>query len=353
LYLHGYVAYGTKDEEFKYSAGFFWLLTRQPKPRAYINALFIHDLDRSTNYYDNSSTDNIFSLIARKPGVPWKMSFSDDALVEVFKEYYSGFSHLLMLHYKTFNPYSPLPDTGIFFDGNHKPAYSITNTEAGLHLRYAYKERFVENRYRRISLGSRYPIVELRLGTSIPGFLNTNYNYQKVSLRISNLVKIAPFGSIRYNIFCGKTFSNTALPYPLLEIHPGNEYYAYNRFAFNMMNRYEFISDQYAGIHFEHNIGGGVFNYIPGLRKLKLRQFWTAKGLIGSLNAENTTLNFNKGYPFFRSLQDKPYIELGTGVSNIFEFLRIDFVWRVTPKSEEHLPFGLPFGIFGSVQIQF
>ena len=97
-----------------------------------------------------------------------------------------------------------------------------------------------------------------------------------------------------------------------------------------MMNRFEFISDQYAGLNLEHNIGGGVFNYIPYLKKLKMRQFWTAKVLYGSLSEDNKKLNLDKGYPF-RTLKDKPYIELGTGISNIFQLFRIDFVWRVSP----------------------
>jgi len=45
-------------------------------------------------------------------------------------------------------------------------------------------------------------------------------------------------------------------------------------------------------------------------------------------------------------------MELGTGVNNIFKFIRVDFVWRVLP-----LPFPKElykqFGVFGSFQLQF
>ena len=120
-----------------------------------------------------------------------------------------------------------------------------------------------------------------------------------------------------------------------------------------MMNNYEFLSDQYAGFNIEHTIGSGIFGRIPLLKKLKLRQFWTAKGIIGSLSPENEALNLNNssGYDF-RTLKGDPYLELGTGVSNIFKIFRIDFVWRVTPKplpTEEKYRY---FGIFGSARIQ-
>ncbi|WP_423736566.1 hypothetical protein [Chitinophaga caseinilytica] len=99
-----------------------------------------------------------------------------------------------------------------------------------------------------------------------------------------------------------------------------------------MMNRYEFISDQYAGFNLEHTLGSGIFNYIPLVRKLKFRQFWTAKGVIGSLSDKNRALNLQTNYPFKGTLQGKSLVEVGTGVENILKFIRVDFVWRVAPK---------------------
>jgi hypothetical protein len=120
-----------------------------------------------------------------------------------------------------------------------------------------------------------------------------------------------------------------------------------------MMSQYEFLSDQYAGLNIEHSIGGGIFKLIPGVKKLKLRQFWTAKGVIGSLNDSNTALNLNKGYSF-RTLEGSPYLEIGTGIENILKLFRVDFIWRVTPKTLPASPGGqIPssFGIFGSIKL--
>jgi hypothetical protein len=63
-------------------------------------------------------------------------------------------------------------------------------------------------------------------------------------------------------------------------------------------------------------------------------------------------LNLDKGYAF-RTLENNPYIEVGTGIENILQLLRIDFVWRVAPKplpTEEKSRY---FGIFGSVKFNF
>lgn len=349
VYINGYVAYGFKDQQYKYSINALWLLHNQ-FPRTYVNFSYRHDLDASVNYYDNTTFDNVFSYAVRKPGIPMKFMFSDDTRFEFYKEYYSGFSHMITLLRKNYDPYAPLPDLGIFNDENGNPLNNITQTEINVKLRYAYKERFINGNYFRTSLGSRYPIVELRYSKGLKGFLDGGYNYQKIRFNISSYLKIAPLGQLYVNLFAGKYFGT--LPYPLLEIHPGNETYVYNKYAFSMMNQYEFLSDQYAGFNIEHSLGSGIFRYIPLIKKLKFRQFWTAKGVIGSLSDSNKALNMNKGFAF-KTLENNPYIELGTGIENILRVFRIDFVWRVTPKPVATDPRQSYFGVFGSMKFDF
>lgn len=348
VYLNGYLAYGTKDERFKYKMAGLWLINRHPRHRIY--ASYTSDLDRSISYYSEAATDNVLSSMVRKRYLPYKVAFVKDLRLEHYKEYFNGFSHEVSLLHKEFDPYSPLPSLGIFTNDKGLPSATVTNTEVGIRIRFAYKERFLEGDYYRFSLGSKYPIVSLRLALGLKGIWNSGYDYQKLTLNISDIVKVPHFGTITYNLFAGKHFGT--LPYPLLEIHPGNDFYYYSPFAFSMMNRFEFISDQYAGLMFEHNIGGGLFNYIPLLKRAKLRQFWTAKTAIGSLTKANQALNMNKGFDF-KTLASNPYLEIGTGIDNIFQLFRIDFVWRVTPGALPNEPAEKHFGIFGSFKVGF
>ena len=347
-HVTGFLAYGDKDKRFKYGFTGIWLLDRHP--RMYVYGYYVHDINQATNYYDQLGSDNIFSSLFRKPGIPWKLAFSDDQRFEFYKEYFSGFSHRLILQHSQFTPYAPLPSSGIFKDYNGNPSTSVVSSEVGVELRYAYKEKYIEGQYLRVNVGSKYPIVDIEADAGIKNLLNSAYQYQKVRLSVTESINIPPFGHLYYNVFAGKYFGT--LPYPLLEIHPGNEYLYYNKYAFEMMNTYEFVSDQYAGFNIEHTIGSGVFNYIPLLKKLKFRQFWTAKGVIGSLSNANTNLNLNGSFPF-RTLQGNPYLELGTGVSNIFKIFRIDFDWRVSPVPQSSENKTRYFGVFGSVQFQF
>ena len=347
LYLNGYLAYGFGDHQFKGKIAGLWLLHRHP--RMYLYGSYTHDLDNGIANNDQISTDNIFTLAIRKPGVPQKFVMIDEKRLEFYKEWFSGFSGHLSLVHKQFNPYAPLPQKS-YFEGGSKQYEPLTDMQADLQLRFAWREKFLEGNYYRLSLGSPYPIVALDFTAGMKGVLQSSYQYQKLSLSVSDQISVAPLGHLSYNIFGGKIYGT--LPYLILQVHPGNELYYYDPYAFNMMNRYEFLSDQWAGFNIEHEIGGGIFNYIPGIRKLKFRQFWTAKGLIGQLSDANKALNFESGYPF-KTLEGHPYLELGTGVENILHFLRVDFIWRVAPKPLPGEPLQRRFGVFGSFRLQF
>ncbi len=71
-HVTAFLAYGDKDQRFKYGATGLWLLDRHP--RMYLYGYYVHDIDQSTNYYDQLGSDNIFSSLFRKPGVPWKLA---------------------------------------------------------------------------------------------------------------------------------------------------------------------------------------------------------------------------------------------------------------------------------------
>jgi hypothetical protein len=342
IWLHGYLAYGFGDKKFKGKAELFYLAKRHP--RLYLYGSYTNDLDFGQSYYGEVSSDNIFALAIRKPHIPLKYINVEEKRFEFFKETESGFSVLAAALHKSYMPLKNLPLKDSFPVTNK--GNPLTTFELGIRLRFAYLEKFLENNFFRTSLGSPYPITELYLSRGISGFLKSSYNYIKISASVYDYLKIPPFGSLYYNVFAGRTFGT--LPYMLLDIHPGNELYYYNKYAFNMMNKYEFISDRYAGINIEHNIGNGIFRLIP---KLKFRQFWTAKVLWGSLSPSNMALNFKTGSNF-QTLNGHTYMELGTGVDNILHVFRIDFIWRVLPATipKER---DKSFGVFGSFRLSF
>ena len=93
------------------------------------------------------------------------------------------------------------------------------------------------------------------------------------------------------------------------------------------MNYFEFVSDEWVSLYYTHRFDGYFLNRIPLLRKLKWREVVWGKGLIGNLSAANR--NYSE-FPEGMHTLGKPYLEAGAGIENIFKFLRVDGVWRLS-----------------------
>jgi hypothetical protein len=344
LIVHGYLAYGFGDKKFKYEADAMYLFSKNP--RSYVFAQYSKDIDYGQQYLGEVSQDNIFALAIRKSGVPIKLLFTEEKRMDLLKELNSGFSVTLGASSKQYNPLLNLPSKTAY------PAESgqvFNNFETSIKFRFAYLEKFLETYFYRYSLGSPYPIGEIKFFKGISGILNSSYGYTKISGGVSDFLQLPPYGSLYYNLFAGKTTGT--LPFMLLDVAPGNEIYYYNRYAYSLLNRWEYVHDKYIGFGLEHNFGAGLFRFIPFTRKLKFRQFWTAKGLWGSLSDANKQYNSTPGYTF-NSLDGKTYMEIGTGVDNILKVFRLDFVWRVLPRPLP--PEGVKrFGVFFSFRLAF
>ena len=342
--LHGYLAYGFGDQKWKGEIDGMHLFKKHP--RMYIYGEYRNDFDYGQQYVGEISQDNLFAVAIRKENVPIKFIRLEQAKIEFFKEWHFGLSLMPVVQQREYTPVKNLPPKIFFENGNGE---ALNTFEASIRFRFAYLEKFLENTFYRTSLGSPYPIVELKYTKGIPGVMGSSYEYSKISGSVHNRKKIPPLGSIYYNVFGGQTFGT--LPYLFLDVAPGNEIYYYYPYVFNLMNRFEYIHDRYAGLSFEHNIGNGLFRFIPLTRKLKFRQFWTVKTLWGQLSEKNYLLNAASGLNF-QFLNGKTYMELGTGVDNIFKVLRFDLIWRPFPLAHSNVN-PQRFGIFGSFRFSF
>jgi len=349
LHLAAYVAYGFRDKSFKGGFEENWVINR--KPWTTLNSQIRYDLAQGMDNFNREvRTDNVYSYLLRKGDIVWKQAFLNSQKIEYFHQSYSGFGITLMMQNEIFKPYAPLPFVGIFTDVNERPTDNVHAFETRIAFRYAYKDNFLYSRYTKLRVGTRYPVFDFGITKGLKNVLSSAYDYTKMDFSVQQDINLTPFGHLDYKLRAGHYFGK--LPYPLLEIHPGNEYFYYEPNSFEMMNYYEFISDNFATLRIENYFRGGLFNYIPGLKLLKLRQFWTAKCAIGNLSQENTNLNMNHGYPF-RTLAGTPYVELGTGVANILHLIRIDCVWRVMPKPLPTEQRNAYFGVFGSLEFVF
>ncbi len=355
LKLSGYLAYGIKDEKFKEKIAVQYKI---PSIKgAMLQLSYLNDLDNGRVRFseEDVSIDNIFSQILRRPTIPQKFLGEEEFKVSFTKEWESGISNSLTLARTEYNPYTPLPSKTIYQNGTN---IAIVNSDLMYRIRYAPGEKKLNTNRRVIRIKGNQPIFEFRISEGFKDVFSSAYQFTKIHAGIDQKVRIPNFGVLTYNAYAGKIYGDS-LPFMLLELHPGNEVYVYNKNGFNLMNRFEYYSDAYAGFQIEHNFEKKLINLIPLLRKTKIRQFWTLKGVWGEMNTANRSFNRTELGPYqLRSLKSKFYLEYGTGFDNILRFFRIDFVWRQAPPyppnySPSRMQPIQNFGVFGSVRFQF
>jgi phage pi2 protein 07 len=175
------------------------------------------------------------------------------------------------------------------------------------------------------------------------GLLGGEYDYLKLEAQVNQKLKVNPFGFLYYTVQAGRIWGD--VPFPLMKIHEGNDTYAYDFYAFNMMNMQEFVSDKYASIFLEHHFQGYFLNKIPLFRRLKWRELAGVHTLWGNYDpSHHTSMLFPEG---MKGLQNNPYTELSLGLENVFKVFKIVGIWRTSKLDYT----GSQFGIVGSVQI--
>lgn len=129
-----------------------------------------------------------------------------------------------------------------------------------LNFRYAYKEKFIRNTHSKISLGTTYPIVRVQLSRAINGWLDGEYTYSRLDLKIEKSFYTKYVGKTSISLQSGT--ASGEMPYS--ELFDGRGSYGnFNLFApgsFATMHLNEFVSDRYASAFFEHDFGKLLFH---------------------------------------------------------------------------------------------
>jgi hypothetical protein len=338
--LNGYVAYGLKDEKWKYALGFKSFITKKPK-RQIVGMNYRSDneiLGQSTNGF---SQDNVLASFFRSsPLTNLTRVSSVQGYYE--REWFPGLITKLSLIGRQFIPLGTNKYLYPKNDGSIAEQESIYNTEARINVRFAWKEKYVGEGFSRLSIGTTWPVIQINYSKSLQDAFKGQYDYHKLVVNVSDRFRITPIlGYTDFTVEGGKIWG--IVPYPLMELHGGNQTYIYDYMAFNLMRNYEFVSDEFVSVAVFHHFEGLFLNKVPLLRKLKWREVITGKAVWGSVNNKNSnTLIF----PSTLSALDKgPYIEASAGVENIFKIFRIDAFWRLNYRFERSIDnFGLKFG---------
>ncbi|HSG68208.1 MAG TPA: DUF5686 family protein, partial [Bacteroidales bacterium] len=342
LMLSGHLAYGTLDRRFKFGAGFLYMFNT--KPRRAISGSYLYDMIQLGQSQDAFSQESFFAVFFRRNPAN-KLSMLERYELSYEHEWVAGFSNTFHFsHRKLFpvgyNRFVVFPD-----DSTIMVEDNIISAELGVKFRWAYKERYILGNFTRITIGTKYPIFELHYAYGVPGIFGSEYEYHRLQFQVKQWFNILSIGWSKYVLETGKIWGT--LPYPLLKLQPANETFLFDEFAYNLMDYYEFINDEYISLYYTHHFDGFFLNRIPLMRKLKWRTVIHGRILLGNLSEENRDYSL---FPGRRLDMTTPYYEAGAGVENIFKFIRVDAIWRLTYRDTNN---PRNFGVFISAALTF
>jgi hypothetical protein len=335
--LEGHGAYGFKDKRWKYSAGVVYSLTGGPVAAFPMRNISLHrSFETQIPGQDLAFVEEDNFLLSLKRGDNDKWLYNNKWNVEYVHEtadhltFKAGFTHSIQSPAGRLAFISGVKETDMVNREN------ITLSEFAGEIRWAPHEQFYEGKKFRRPVFNSYPVFTLRGIVGVKGLMQSQYNYQSISLNIFKRFYLSQLGFSDVVLEGGRIFGS--VPYPLLYIHKANQSYAYQLQSYNLMNFMEFVSDRYISLNIDHSFNGFFLNKIPLIKKLKLREVASFKALYGGLGNENmpgagNTDLFNfpvnrRGDVITHSLHDGPYMEGSIGISNIFRVLRVDVIKR-------------------------
>lgn len=184
----------------------------------------------------------------------------------------------------------------------------------GLIARLSWGEKRIDRFFsRRYVYSSRYPVLYLgaemgswRYNTETQGAYHM-YGHLRAMLR--HHLSLGMGGSLDYIAQAGVIIGH--VPETMLWHASANEGYGYDPYRYTLLHHYDLMGSRYAALQVEWNGQGVLFNIIPGVRYLRLRELVEAKVAYAT----------------------KPYAEIGLGLGNILRVCDLYSVWRLTPDA--------------------
>lgn len=348
--LEGYMAYGFDDQKFKHGFSAKFLLDR--KSRLILsggNRRDIEQLGLSLTATNDVLGRSIASSSLVSVGNNNRLSNIKLSTLNLEMEPLKNFRVRFGSAFRILSSALPEDFSLDYIDPGSPTGISseIKQFELNTTLVYTPGRRTIGYGVERVNINDVDASLVLNYTTGIKGFLESDFDYQRLQFSYFQPWQLGGFGRLLSSIELGKTFGE--VPLGLLSVVPGNQtvFSLFN--AFPNLDFYEFVTDTYATVHLEHNFNGRIFSRIPLLRKLNLREIVGLRGAWGSLSDENIALSSPTNIPL-QAPTDQIYWEYSFGVGNIFKIFRIDFNFRGNYLDN---PNARPFGVTGSFGFSF
>ncbi|NPA46931.1 MAG: carboxypeptidase-like regulatory domain-containing protein [Chlorobi bacterium] len=335
--IEGFTAYGFRDKRFKF--GFSGKALISLRPRLMISGGYRHDIEQTgvslSNLNEDELSRNLSASFVLSTGDKTKLTDLRlgqlNITFEPFKnrEIKTGFQYKIM--------HSAHPAFSLaYLDHNGQVRHVLSQPEVYVQVKVTPRRRMAGYGVQRYQVNRNYPVFLLRYTRGFSRSLPDAFDYDKIQFYFDKRILMGWVGRSVVQVEAGKVFG--AVPMGLLNVVPGNQSYFFVGKSFQLVNYYEFVTDTYAAFKWMHNFEGRLFNKIPLLSRTKWRTLVFFNTVWGRISDANKQIN-RTGIPY--RAPEKPYMEYGVGITNIFKFLEFDAFWRANYRGPGRQNFGI------------
>ena len=343
--LEASVGYGFKDRRPK---GMGRVSVNLPTPRRNILQVEYHDR------YVWSEVDD-FDRLLRENSMGWgNFDFTSYAFEALWRDSLCISTAMrqrqLQLHW--FADWTPNLETHAYVRAGWQDGYAYQSFSGIARLSWGEK-KYDGYFFRRYAYSHKYPVLYLGLEAGHWG-PTAKRSYSETVLQQSGLTadgglfahvrvmltqhaNLGMGGTLTYALQAGAIFGS--VPSTLLWQANANQGYAYDPYRFTLLHGNQLMADKYVALQTEWNGQGVLFNLIPGIRWLHLRELVEAKIAYGYLS-----ISPKDG---LSSISPKGglYSEVGIGIGNILRVCDLYSVWSLSPEIQWAMRFRIHLGL--------
>ena len=305
--IESYIAYGTKDKDFKYKIGAAARLNKDNN--TWIGVNFINDLKEA------ASLDFIAENSSFSPINPRNLN------IDKFYNYKTISTYLkhdiqpnleAKLQFST-GDYSPVFEYSYISTNKNLSNYQLTTATVG--FQYNPKNEYMNSPIGKLKIKNNYPQYTLQLTKSFENLFESDFDFTQINFRVFHKIKPIRKGITEILVEGGIVFGDA----PLTHLYNSTPNYTFKnpwtkrvtfagKYSFETMGYNEFISDRYLAIHLKQE-----FEPFKIGTKFKPQLSIVTRAAIG--NIDNPT--YHNGLNF--KTMENGYIESGFELNSLFK----------------------------------
>ncbi len=305
--IESYIAYGTKDKDFKYSIGTATRLNKESNTWFGVN--FTNDLKEA------AALDFIAENTSFSPINPRNLNIDKFYNYKTVSTY---FEHDIQPNLEaklqiSSGDYAPVFNYQFINASKNISRYRLTT--ASVNLQYSPKSEFMNSPIGKLTIKNEFPQLTLQLTKSIENLFQSDFDFTQVNLRILHKIKPLRKGVTHILAEGGIVFGDA----PISHLYNATPNYTYKspwfkritfagKNSFETMGYNEFVSDRFFAIHLKQS-----FEPLKLSNKFKPQISIATRAAIGTIDHPE----YHQGL-LFKSM-NKGYIESGMEINSLLK----------------------------------